>query len=126
MDLRSLPRGSMGRQGFRATRSPLYKRIFPSGVILTRIDAGLDFRWPLVARDAFPDQDKNFPETYQQTGRDWRLSFANWICTHWKGITSRWWTGNTRSLAATILDIVERRLSYRDLMGFSMNWRKWK
>ena len=30
------------------------------------------------------------------------------------------------SLAATILDIVERRLSYRDLMGFSMNWKKWK
>jgi hypothetical protein len=74
-----------------------------------------------VAADAFPDEDKNFPDTYRQTGRDWRLSFANGI-THWKGITSRWWTGNTASLVATILDIVERRLSYRDLMGFSRKW----
>ena len=38
------------------------------------------FGWRLVAADAFPDEDKNFRESYLQTGRDWRLSFANWVC----------------------------------------------
>jgi hypothetical protein len=93
---------------------------------LTRIDAGLDFRWRHWWLETHFRTRTELPG-HLSADRTRLAPVVRELGLHnRKGITSRWWTGNTRSLAASILDIVERRLSYRDLMGFSMNWRKWK